>query len=68
MADFNKKDVIKIAKGMLESHTIYILDHNNGDYIECIHCWGDHRDDASKIEHGLDCPVLIARDVLTRNL
>ncbi len=63
---FNKDDVVTIVNAMLENHTVNIWDHNKGNYTECIHCETKH-DDPSKIKHDLDCPVLIASNVLTCN-
>ena len=65
---FKEEDVIKVAKAMVESHREFVNDHNNGDYSECIHCYAETCREPkgnAPITHALDCPVLVAQDLLT---
>ena len=68
--EFNTDDVIKVAAALLEEHSYW----DSGDYAKdeccCNYCSGRSPQwsiwsDIDKIVHELDCPVLIARDLLT---
>lgn len=71
---FDKKDVIAIAEALLDPDACY--DYYGGDYDEngytCNHCCKFQNEDRIKAVgkssiHELDCPVLIAQDILTRS-
>ena len=54
-------DIRVLANAVLE----HSLEH--GDYdISCYFCHSSNDNDQKKITHDLDCPVLIARDLLTK--
>lgn len=65
----NKEDVKIVASAMIEDH--WQLDESGKNcFIECRHCRGygryvgyDYNPDM--IVHKLDCPVLVAKDLLT---
>lgn len=67
MCNFAKKDVLALAAAITREP----LDYYDGDFIPyfmCDYCsakgYGVRRND---FKHDLDCPVLIAQDVLTRH-
>lgn len=61
---FDEKEVVKIAKAIINRYT----DFDNNSYDHCTHCehiiysrgFGVSRED-----HELDCPVILAKDMLT---
>lgn len=65
----NPEDVKIVAKSLIENH--WQLDESGYNcYIECRYCYGAARYqgydyDPSMIPHKLDCPVLVAKDLLT---
>lgn len=70
LVSYLKSDVVTVCKAFLEDYTY----HNDGDYgdqtYECLHCGEKtkpyvHYSEIESIRHGLNCPVLIARDLLT---
>jgi hypothetical protein len=67
MIEFNKKDVIIVAKAILEDPLRFM----SGDFISyyfCNYCNAElHGYNAyeKNFKHDLDCPVLIAQDLLT---
>ena len=66
MSEFAKEDVLVLAKAVLEDH----IEYHDGDYGEewsCYHCMGRSKYSAEDVVHDLDCPVLVARDILTNN-
>ena len=68
MCEFNKKDVICLAKTILEN----FIDYNDGDfesYYCCEYCDAKLKGysvNFKDFKHDLNCPVLIAQDILTR--
>ena len=65
--EFNKDDVLVVAKAMMESHSDFNSDDYSNDYYNCLHCNGvspDWATNDSQIKHDLNCPVLIAQDIL----
>lgn len=68
---FKKEDVIAVAEALVNPDTY--ADYDGGDYgsqrYVCMYCDGSSRIDTSHLDitHDLDCPVLIARDLLTKN-
>ena len=66
MCNFAKDDVIKLAQAIVKNP----LEYSDGDftpYYYCIYCDATHTGftKASLFIHDLDCPVLIAQDILT---
>lgn len=69
MCDFSKEDVLIIAKAVLDDPLVTM----SGDfvtYIFCNYCEAElhgyqygHKD----FKHDINCPVLVAQDILTRN-
>ena len=64
---FNKQDVLKVVRAMLGNHIEY-GERNGQAYYSCFHCdksacQGNM--DNARITHKLNCPVLVARDLLT---
>jgi len=72
MSEFNKDDVIKVATALIEDHTWFDTGDYSKDVYHCEHCTGRTDDwssweEVENIVHDYDCPVLAARDILTRN-
>ena len=65
MTDFNKEDVIKVAKALVKCGIRFY----NGDYgisrSICNFCESNSVNGIANIDHKEDCPVLIAQDLLT---
>ena len=67
MCDFLKEDVIKIAKAIM-SDPIEYMEGDYKPYFYCIHCNAEMSTFTFKegyFQHDLDCPVLVAQDILT---
>ena len=66
MSDFLESDVIALAKAVLEDPINY-MDSDYSPFYWCVYCGIEQHDMSSsaELEHDLDCPVLIAQDVLT---
>ena len=63
--EFKKEDVIILAKAVYEDAVCF---HDGGDYADyycCLFCCGDSTDAKEEFKHEIDCPVLVASDVLT---
>lgn len=60
-----KEDVVILAEAILEHWQYY----DNGDYsptfYSCEFCTGHSIKSYEDVEHTLDCPVLVAKDVMT---
>jgi hypothetical protein len=71
MCDFNKQDVLIIAKTILEDPIEY-YESDYGAYYSCRFCNAETdgliNNDRENFKHEITCPVLIARDILTRNI
>lgn len=69
MCEFNKEDVITLAKAILDNPVEYC---ENIQYIGrlpeyfCNYCEAEGYS-GENFPHKLNCPVLIAQDILTRN-
>lgn len=67
MCEFNKDDVLTLAKAIIEDPIEYM----DGDYIPyyfCDYCDAELRGYGillRQFKHELNCPVLIAQDILT---
>lgn len=64
MLRFSEEDVIKLAKGVVEDPIEYCYDKNGSDYHYCKFCLSISRK-KERLQHDLDCIVLIAQDILT---
>jgi len=66
MCEFLKADVITLANAILEGPIEY-SDGDYDDYYWCTYC-GNRSEDGFTMDvtHKLNCPVLIAQDILTR--
>ena len=63
---FDKTDIITIATALIENCFVYEeTGRLNGSGYYCIHCSGGNVADYTEYTHSLDCPVLIAKDILT---
>ena len=64
---FAPADVWKVARALLANAINWDRERGRNAYNECAHCsaWVYHNEDADKIEHKPECPVLAARDLLT---
>lgn len=68
--NFKKEDVLIVAKALLEIHYYFDSGDYQKDQYICELCAGKSRemsipDDIEKINHKLNCPILVARDLLT---
>ena len=65
--EFNTEDVVKVAKALLDFGVNYEDYGDNAPYygFECQCCDGDATQVKEEFEHKLDCPILIAKDLLT---
>ena len=69
---FNTEDVIKVAKALLEDHTWFDTGDYSKDVFNCGYCsakspdWAHWETAIKDLKHDMDCPVLAARDLLTR--
>jgi len=66
MCDFNKDDVLILAKTILED-CVYFYDSCDyrGQY-ECKYC-NSKSYELNDFKHELDCPALVAQDIMTGN-
>lgn len=67
MCDFSKEDVLKMARAICDDP----LECMSGGYTPfffCNFCASEHSGDEKNFKHDLNCPVLIAQDILTRNI
>lgn len=64
---FVAEEVWTVARAFLENAVSHDVTHGRNAYNECNHCAGYvyWNEDSSTIKHEKDCPVLIARDLLT---
>ena len=61
---FDPKDIKTIAQAMVDYH---IVPYNGYEGEHCRYCYGEAwEDEPERTEHDLSCPVLVAKDVLTR--
>lgn len=70
MCNFAKDDVFKLAKAILEDPVVY-QDGDFTPYYYCLYCESELAGYDKRqwmFEHHPECPVLIAQDVLTRDL
>ena len=66
---FNHNDVITVAKAVVEEsiESEYQGDYGNYEYLyKCCFCQGSSPE-LKLFKHDLNCPVLIAQDLLTGN-
>ncbi len=69
MCNFDKTDVIKMAWSIIEDPLTY-MDGDFTPYYMCDFCRAEltgYHVDEDDFKHSLNCPVLIAQDVLTGN-
>ena len=67
MCNFNKDDVIKIARAILDSPVLY-LDSDRNPHYYCSYCDAElitYGHTIKDFKHDLNCPVLVAMDILT---
>jgi len=66
MCEFNRNDVLKLARAILCLPVDYM--DSDRPYYYCRYCSAEMRPDSrlEDFKHDLDCPVLVAQDVLTR--
>lgn len=60
---FDIEDVLTLSRAVVNAENHAHYDNYDGVY-ECVYCLEKHWR-AHKIKHSLDCPVLIAQDLLT---
>jgi len=71
LCEFNKQDILAVAKGV--DHLKNILEQDDGKYYaRCYYCneeaVGDKINAFKKIQHDPDCPYLSAQKILKVNL
>ena len=69
MCNFNKEDVLILAKAIMEDPLVH-MDGDFTPYYFCNYCDAELHGiqyDAGDFKHDLNCPVLIAQDILTKN-
>jgi hypothetical protein len=67
MCNFDKNDVIKIARAIISDPLRY-MDGDFTPYFFCIYCDAELRGyhvRGKEFKHDIDCPVLVAQDILT---
>jgi hypothetical protein len=67
LVSFSKDDVLVVAKALIENHSIFVSGDYSSDHYICEHCEGKSKSFAgseAEIVHELNCPVLIAQDLL----
>lgn len=69
MCEFNKEDVLILARAILECPVIYIENSNYLGKIPEYFCSYCENEDFNRenFKHELNCPVLIAQDIMTKN-
>jgi hypothetical protein len=70
MSDFKKDDVITVAKAMVNDFGKWEcagLSFSDFDGWECNFCYAGKVEEINDIKHDLDCPVLVAQDILTNH-
>lgn len=72
LVSFSRDDVIKVARALLEDHTYFDTGDYSKDQYCCNYCSGKTKEwsrytEIENLKHDLDCPILIARDLLTRS-
>lgn len=69
MSDFNKDDVIKVARALIDNAIRWDNGNENAmfahDGYECVYCNASEYQSEEDLNHDLDCPVLVAQDLLT---
>ena len=67
MNHFRTEDVITLAKAIIEDAVLYEdNDYDWGFYCEyCVSRTGNSYPTKETFQHAIDCPVLVAKDVLT---
>ena len=69
MCNFSKKDILILAKAINEN-PIRLMSGDYVTYLYCIYCDAElhgYKYDEKDFKHDINCPVLIAQDVLTKN-
>lgn|GEM_PF-2622676 len=69
MCEFNKEDVLILARAVTED-PITTMTGDHPDCIFCEYCGAElngYYYSEKDLKHKLNCPVLIAQDILTRN-
>jgi len=67
MCEFSRNDVLTVARAVVENPLRY-MDGDYTPYIFCVHCdsklkgYGEKEED---FKHEVNCPVLVALDILT---
>jgi hypothetical protein len=63
-----ENDAITLAKAVVDLHSRYNDDANHLDLNghECFYCQTGYFKTQDKIVHEIDCPVLIAKDLITQ--
>jgi len=67
MCDFKKEDVLILAKAILEEPLEYV-DGDFESYYYCVYCAVKLKGyfvNMKDFKHDLNCPVLVAKDILT---
>lgn len=70
MSEFNKDDVITVAKAMVNGFVEWDCDGSafwDCAGYKCNFCDADKAENSNDIKHELDCPVLVAQDILTNH-
>ena len=63
--EFKREDTITLAKAVYEDAVSFHAGGDYADYYCCVFCMGSMTDTREQFKHGMDCPVLVAQDVLT---
>jgi len=69
MCEFNREDVLILAKAILEEPLVYI-EGDREPYFYCQYCDSELRGcgiSREEFKHSINCPCLVAQDILTRN-
>ena len=67
---FKKEDVLILANAIIDDFAVSDWAGDSfGDFngYICEYCYCEKSEEAKDLKHDLDCPVLVAQDVLTRN-
>ena len=65
MTDYSDSDVKLLAETVLDYWQTYDDCDNGPNGYNCEFCTGEHDFELINFKHALDCPVLVAQDVLT---